>query len=120
MPSFYPQYQYPQYYQPQGAAPQMQQLSGMIWVLGEAGAKSYLVAPNTTVALFDRESKTIYLKSADAAGIPSMTTLDYTIRGESQNGAQQTLVPEYATRADYEELKRQLDELRKAVKGPEE
>ena len=55
-------------------------LNGIIWVQGEAGAKSYLVAPNTTVQLWDSESQTIYLKSADASGMPSIKTLDYTIR----------------------------------------
>lgn len=56
----------------------------IIWVQGEAGAKSYLVAPNTTVQLWDSESQTIYLKSADGSGMPSIKTLDYTIR-ENQN-----------------------------------
>ena len=58
-------------------------LGGIIWVQGEAGAKSYLVAPNTTVQLWDSESQTIYLKSADASGMPSIKTLDYTIRESS-------------------------------------
>lgn len=93
--SYFPvgyQYMYPQnqfqYQQPTGVAqPSIQQsnqsnngLGGIIWVQGEAGAKSYLVAPNTTVQLWDSESQTIYLKSADASGMPSMKTLDYVIR----------------------------------------
>lgn len=90
----YPNYQ-PMYYPsqmsgtPQG---QGQSQSGIIWVQGEAGAKSYLVAPNTTVQLWDSESQTIYLKSADASGMPSMKVLDYTIRSNGsqmpQNGVQ--------------------------------
>lgn len=56
--------------------------SNRIWVQGEAGAKSYLVAPNTTVDLWDSESQTIYIKSADAAGLPSMKIIDYTIRND--------------------------------------
>lgn len=59
--------------------------TGIIWVQGEAGAKSYLVAPNTTVQLWDSESQTIYLKSADASGMPSIKTLDYTIREMPNN-----------------------------------
>ncbi len=54
--------------------------SGIIWVQGEAGAKSYLVAPNTTVQLWDSEAPVIYLKSCDASGMPSIKTLDYTTR----------------------------------------
>ena len=63
--------------QPQNSVVQ----SGIIWVQGEAGAKSYLVAPNTTVQLWDSENQIIYLKSADASGMPSMKVIDYTIRG---------------------------------------
>lgn len=44
--------------------------SGLIWVQGEAGAKSYLVAPNTTVMLMDSETQRFYLKSSDASGMP--------------------------------------------------
>ena len=68
--------------QPQNVA---QPSGGLIWVQGEAGAKSYLVAPNTTVALYDSENQVIYLKSADASGMPSMKVLDYTIRENGKN-----------------------------------
>lgn len=93
-PVSYPQYYMPQYQpqvpqipQVQSQAPQQQPQmnSNLIWVQGEAGAKSYLVAPNTTVQLWDSERQTIYLKSADASGMPSIKTLDYTIREMPQN-----------------------------------
>ena len=77
-PISYPQMVMPQYQQPMPA--QQPQGSGVVWVQGEAAAKSYLLAPNTTLALWDSERQTIYLKSADAAGMPTMKTLDYTIR----------------------------------------
>lgn len=57
----------------------------MIWVQGEAGAKAYLVAPNNTVILWDSENSTIYVKSADVNGIPSMRTLDFTERNSQAN-----------------------------------
>lgn len=83
-PMNYPQYQQyiPQISQPmpQTQAPAQAQSNSIIWVQGEAGAKSYLVAPNNTVQLWDSEAQTIYLKSADASGMPSMKILDYTIR----------------------------------------
>ena len=77
---------FPATYQPMVYQPPQQQTqqNGIIWVQGEAGAKSYLVAPNTTVQLWDSESQTIYLKSADASGMPSFKILDYTIR-EAKN-----------------------------------
>jgi hypothetical protein len=49
----------------------------IIWVQGEAGAKAYLVAPNNTITLWDSESPTIYLKTADMNGVPSMRILDF-------------------------------------------
>lgn len=80
----------PQSYQPmppqQPAMPyavQNQPTNDFIWVQGEAGAKAYLIAPNATVTLWDSESPTIYIKSADANGIPSMRTLDFTERTEN-------------------------------------
>ena len=83
---------YPQLYPPMpamaGYSPQppmqqqQQQQAGLTWVQGEAGAKSFLVAPNTTVDLWDSEAQVIYLKSADASGMPSMKILDYTIRDD--------------------------------------
>lgn len=76
-----PQMQQPAQPQPQMQVPAPQQVtSSIIWVQGEAGAKSYLVAPNTTVQLWDSENPVIYLKSADASGMPSMKIIDYKIR----------------------------------------
>ena len=93
MPDALNQYKTP-YQQPQ-IPPQMMQAqqsqppqpsNDIIWVQGEAGAKAYLVAPNTTITLWDSENRTIYVKSADASGIPSMRILDWTERiNETQN-----------------------------------
>ena len=46
----------------QAPTPQNQQI---IWVQGEAGAKSYLVARGETAVLWDSENPYIYIKSAD-------------------------------------------------------
>lgn len=79
--------QFTQPYQAHTQQPQMMptQMPGtssneIIWVQGEAGAKAYLVAPNNTVTLWDSESPTIYVKSADINGVPSMRILDFTER----------------------------------------
>lgn len=85
-----------------------QNANGLIWVQGEQAAKSYLVAPNTTVQLWDSEEKVIYLKSADASGMPSMKILDYTIRGgESPQAAP---AAEYATKDDLKALEEKIRE----------
>ena len=60
--------------------PPTQATNDIIWVQGEAGAKAYLVAPNNTVTLWDSESPTIYIKTADMSGVPSMRILDFTER----------------------------------------
>jgi hypothetical protein len=54
--------------------------NGVIWVQGEAGAKAFLVQANNTVTLWDSENPTIYVKTADANGVPSMRILDFTER----------------------------------------
>lgn len=102
---------YPQYYN-QPSQPQAS--NGIIWVQGEAGAKSYMVAPNNTVQLWDSESQTIYLKSADASGMPSMRILDYTIRSNASQMPQNMLSAQNSnipTREELEALKGRIDSL---------
>ena len=122
-PMNYQQY-YPQQMQsvqnmPQQNQPQQSNGTNLIWVQGEAGAKSYLVAPNSTVTLWDTESEVIYVKSADASGMPSMKVLDYKIRGASepqnipmQNGFA-TKDDLDALRADVNALKAKIEEEKK-------
>jgi len=113
-PVTYPQMYYPQY-QPAPQQPVAQQSTGIIWVQGEAGAKSYLVAPNTTVQLWDSERQSIYLKSADASGMPSIKIIDYTIRDQMPANAPvsaPTNAPAYATKADLDTLADKIATLR--------
>ena len=126
--NFYPQYAYAQPNpQPQAAqpTPQAQQNpqpinNNIIWVQGEAGAKSYLVAPNTTVQLWDSERQTIYLKSADASGMPSIKTLEYTIREMPQNNV--VLTPDgvsstFATKDEVNILAERITALQSKIDG---
>ena len=101
---------FPATYQPMYQPPvqQQNQQGGIIWVQGEAAAKSYLVAPGCTVQLWDSEEKIIYLKSADASGMPSMKVLDYTIRGEEKEKP----APEYATKDEVAALAEKIKELK--------
>lgn len=101
---------YPTQMQPQ---PQPQQnTNSLIWVQGEGAAKSYLVAPGNTVALFDNESQTIYIKSADASGMPSMRVLDYTFRESTPQKANISPQNDYATKEDVSLIREELDALR--------
>ena len=44
------------------------------WVQGINAAKSFPVAPNTSIPLFDSEANVIYIKSADASGESAQIT----------------------------------------------
>lgn len=116
----YPSYQ--PMYQPYS---QQGQQNGIIWVTGEAGAKAYLVAPNNTVQLWDSESQTIYLKSADASGMPSIKVLDYTIRETAQNGANKPPVVSdnemlnFATKDEIKAISDEITAIRKKLKEME-
>ena len=103
-------YQPPMYNPIQTPQPQAQS-NGITWVSGEAGAKAYLVAPNTTVQLWDSEAQVIYLKSADGSGLPSMKILDYTIRNESPNEAVMKPYSEFASKVDVDSIKKDIEAL---------
>ena len=55
----------------------------MIFVLNENEASSFPVAPNNRVVLWDKNQTTFYVKSANAQGIPSMQTFDFSERAQS-------------------------------------
>lgn len=109
---FYPQ-------TPQNFTPQQnngQSNSGIIWVQGLAGAKSYLVAPNQTVQLWDSESQSIYLKSADASGMPSIKILDYTIRDNTPKSAEIQPVNDFATKDELQAIQKEIESLKAKIK----
>ena len=111
--------QQPQFNQP---VQQPQQQSPIIWVSGEAGAKSFLISPNTSVVLFDSEGSSIYIKSADASGMPSLKILDYTIRDTAQSAS--PVVPKesvtYATKDDLKAVYAQIAALESKLKGEDD
>lgn len=104
-----PQMQAQQMQMPQTAqAPTPQ--NQIIWVQGEAGAKSYLVARGETAVLWDSENPYIYIKSADMSGMPSMRIFEIAEKtGNIQNVAKVDTI-EYVTRTEFDELKRQFAE----------
>ena len=88
-----PMGQFNQQFQPPTTPPATQPMAqqgnnGLIWVQGEAGAKSYLVAPGNTVMLMDSEGERFYLKSADASGMPMpLRVFEYKERAETPSKA---------------------------------
>ena len=98
--------------------PQPQVNQGLLWVSGEVGAKSYLVAPNSTVLLMDSDSSRFYLKSADNAGMPSLRIFEYkevtnapTTSVNAPNFDENVLHDKFVTREEYEGLKRQYESI---------
>ena len=109
------QYQQPQIQQMPIPQPPISSNDTMLWVLGEVEATSYPVAPNNTVTLWDKNQDTIYIKSVNAQGVPSMKILDFTER----NTAPQNL-PEkhtckcgdkFVSKDDFDALQAKFDEL---------
>lgn len=87
-----------------------QQSNGLIWVQGEAGAKSFIVAPGQTVMLMDSEGDRFYLKTADASGMPMpLRVFEYKERTDAVNQANNSpvsvpaqSVDEFVTREEFE------------------
>lgn len=98
-------------YMPQQAP--AQNSGGIIWVQGEAAAKSYPVSPGSGVLLMDSESLTFYLKSADASGMPSMRIFDYTERTAPRQAEPPVQVADYVTRDDFNALVARVDAMAK-------
>lgn len=80
MGQFNQQYQQPMSQPMQQAPMQTQPTNDFLWVLNENEATSYPVAPNNTVTLWDKNLPTIYIKSVNSQGVPSMRVLDFTER----------------------------------------
>lgn len=120
---YYPQSSYAPQYQPQPQMPmpsvQAQPINnsnqGLIWVSGEIGAKSYLVAPNSTVMLMDSEGDRFFIKSTDSAGMPSLKAYEYKecIQNVPQapQSAQNNLNEQFVTREEYKAICGKYEEL---------
>lgn len=128
-PIGYQQQMYPQYFtaqMPQQQPQMMQQTqvqvpvndNGILWVQGEAGAKSWAVAPGKSVMLMDSESNTFYIKSSDQSGMPlPLRIFDYTER-TSATHQNQVIQPkeidtsQFVTWEDFDKkLKEKLQEI---------
>ena len=100
--------------QPQQMQPQQQTTQGApLWVQGEAGAKSFLVAPGQSLLLMDSEAEVFYIKATDASGVPMpLRIFDYKERTGTARPAQAAQTPgDYVTRAEYAALENKLAEV---------
>lgn len=102
---YQPQMQQP----PQGA---QQPSNGFVWVNDINEAANYLVAPNSAVQLWDKNSPCVYLKTADAAGKPTMQIFDLVERKQQPTAQTQTATTaDYVTRAEFAELRKVVNAL---------
>lgn len=101
---------------------QQQPSNGIVWVQGESAAKSYPVAPNTTVMLLDSESNTFYLKTSDASGMPlPLRVFDYKERTQNgsnlpTNAPQGGLAVDLSNYVTYDQLNEILDNMAQTQK----
>ena len=101
---------------PMPQQPMQQQSSQIIWVSGEAGAKSYLVAPGNTVMLLDAENSVFYLKSADASGMPlPLRIFDYKERTTTAQQAFGGVVTGEGVNLDNFVTRKEFDELKASI-----
>lgn len=112
--NYFPQtYQTPVYYpSQQGNSFQNGTSSNLIWVQGEGAAKSYPVAPNTSVPLWDSEANVVYIKSADASGMPSIKILDYTVRDNEPRKAESAPQADFVTHNELADIQKEIDALK--------
>lgn len=112
-------YQQPMQANPAPIPMQAQQTNDMIWVLNENEATSYPVAPNNSVVLWDKNNPTIYVKSVNTQGMPSMRILDFTERNADTSNLpintskthKCTCGDKYATKEQINDLKGKIDDL---------
>ena len=95
---------------------QAQPTNDMIWVLNESEATSYPVALNNSVVLWDKSNPTIYIKSMNAQGIPSMRILDFVERNaDTSKSAQNSPVEHKCTCGDKFATKEQINALESKI-----
>lgn len=105
---------------PQTQPQQTGGIDGVAFVQGENAALAYVVPAGKTFLLMDTVEDRIYFKSADSYGRPQPLNDFWLSKTKPETApvpAEQPAAPEYATKADIDELRGQIAEL-KAKKTP--
>lgn len=83
--------------------------------------KAFYVAPNDTAILWDSENPVIYIKTADASGVPSTRTLDFTERTVqgAQKAQEQTFEygNNFVSKEDFKALQGDFEALKGKVEA---
>ena len=109
--------QYPQYQQPQ------QQQSALIHVQSEQQAREWSVSPGCSLMFIDDNAPYIYTKTAGNSQLEPCVFKIFQVSEITSKTAPKTsaeaesiVIADYVTRAEYEEVMAQLDDIRKQVK----
>lgn len=100
------------YQQPNMMAVQNRQSTGIIWVNGEEGARSFVMAPNSNAVLLDAENEgRFYIKTTDNIGMCNIRTFNFkeVIDVTPANAA--TNQVQFATKQDIQELRDMMSSL---------
>lgn len=89
--------------------PMQQPINGLVSVTGIDGAKAYQLPPNSSMPLFDANSDTMYLKTTDGAGFPTIKEFTFAPKETVQEPA-----ADYVPRSEFDELAKKVEELTNA------
>ena len=93
------------------------QNNGVNWVQGEAGARAWMMAPNSSVLLMDSESQRFFIKQTDQYGMPMpLRTFTYT---EVVQGAQIGTIPAAKETEHTYDARSEIDALTKRIEALE-
>lgn len=112
---YYPQYQAMQ--QPQ------QQQSALIHVQSEQQAREWSVSPGSSLMFIDDNAPYIYTKTAGNSQLEPCVFKVFQVSEIGSQNAPKTAaeeksitIPDYVTRAEYEAITAQIDDIRKQIK----
>lgn len=109
--------QYPQYQQPQ------QQQSALIHVQSEQQAREWSVSPGSSLMFIDDNAPYIYTKTAGNSQLEPCVFKVFQVSEIGGQNAPKTAtenkdisIPDYVTRAEYEAITAQIDDIREQIK----
>lgn len=92
----------------------------ILWVQGIEGAKAYPVGAGNSVLLMDSDNQSMYIKSADQAGVPSLRVFEYKEVTGKKEEAPKVDMSAYVTKEELEEVIAKLKPKKKKLIEVEE
>lgn len=118
IPNSYNAYNLPQYQQPMP-----QQQSALIHVQSEQQAREWSVSPGSSLMFIDDNAPYIYTKTAGNSQLEPCVFKVFQVSEIGGQNAPKTAaeeknidIPDYVTRAEYEAITAQIDDIRKQIK----